>query len=91
MSSNIVFIDSRVTDYQTLIDNLAQPAEVFILDAGLNGLDQILARLQGRADIDALHTSSRMAARARCIWVTPCWTVAILHPTVPSWPTLGVR
>lgn len=58
MSSNIVFIDSRVTDYQTLIDNLAQPAEVFILDAGLNGLDQILARLQGRADIDALHIIS---------------------------------
>jgi hypothetical protein len=28
MGTNIVFIDSRVTDYQTLIDCLTDPAEV---------------------------------------------------------------
>ena len=72
MSSNIVFIDSRVTDYQTLIDHLAQPAEVFILDAGLNGLDQILARLQGRSDIDALHIISHGSQGTLYLGSTSC-------------------
>jgi hypothetical protein len=33
MSSNITLIDSRVTGYQTLIDNLPKPNEFFIIDA----------------------------------------------------------
>ena len=41
MSTTIVFIDSRVTDYQTLIASLATPAEVFILDAQSDGLAQM--------------------------------------------------
>ena len=47
MSTNIVFIDSRVADYQSLIDALTEPAEVFVLDSESDGLDQIAARLQG--------------------------------------------
>jgi Domain of unknown function (DUF4347) len=39
MSTNIVFIDSRVTNYQTLIDGFAQPMEVYVLDAQSGGLD----------------------------------------------------
>jgi uncharacterized delta-60 repeat protein len=58
MRTNIVLIDSRVTGYQTLIDSLATPSEVFIIDAGSDGLVQIAARLQGRSDIDALHLIS---------------------------------
>lgn len=58
MNSNIIFIDSRVTDYSSLIAGLAEPAEVFILDAASDGLDQILAQLYGRADISALHLLS---------------------------------
>ena len=39
MSANIVFIDSRVTNYQTLIDGFTQPTEVHVLDAQSSGLD----------------------------------------------------
>ena len=58
MSANIVFIDSRVTNYQTLIDGFTQPTEVHVLDAQSSGLDQMLAILSGRTGIDALHLIS---------------------------------
>ncbi len=58
MSTSVVFVDSRVADYQTLIDNLGEPADVFILDARSDGLSQIAADLQGRTAIDALHIIS---------------------------------
>ena len=90
MTKNIVFIDSRVASYQSLIDGLTEPAEVFILDSGSDGLAQMAARLQARSGIDA-STSSRMAARRRCIWAARCWIVAILHRMGFSLPVLGVR
>ncbi|MBK7006203.1 MAG: hypothetical protein IPH37_14625 [Burkholderiales bacterium] len=37
MRTNIVFVDSRVANYQTLIDGLNQPAEVFILNGDSMG------------------------------------------------------
>lgn len=58
MSTNIVFIDSRVTDYQTLIEGLTEPAEVFILEGQSDGLAQMVIRLQGRTGIDAIHIIS---------------------------------
>jgi uncharacterized delta-60 repeat protein len=57
-TSNIVFIDSRVTDYQTLIDSLTEPAQVFVLDGESDGLTQIATYLQGRTGIDAIHVIS---------------------------------
>jgi hypothetical protein len=58
MSTSIVFIDSRVNDYQTLMEGLPQSSEVYIVDGNSDGLAQIVARLQGRTDIDALHIIS---------------------------------
>jgi hypothetical protein len=55
---SMIVIDSRVTGYQTLIDHLATPGEIFIIDVGSDGVAQIAARLQGRSDIDALHIIS---------------------------------
>ena len=58
MSSNIILIDSRVTGYQTFIDQMDKPSEVFVIDAQSDGLAQIATALQGRSDIDALHIIS---------------------------------
>ena len=58
MSSNIILIDSRVTGYQTFIDQMDKASEFFIIDAQSDGLAQIATALQGRTDIDALHIIS---------------------------------
>jgi uncharacterized delta-60 repeat protein len=57
-SNSIVFVDSRVANYQSLIDSLNEPNEVFILDGDKNGLDQMAGYLKGRSGLDAIHVIS---------------------------------
>jgi hypothetical protein len=59
MSTSIVFIDSRVANYQTFIDGFTQPTEVFLLTPESDGVEQIVTQLQARTGIDALHIISQ--------------------------------
>ncbi len=58
ITKNIVFIDSRVSNYQSHIDSLTQPSEIFMIDGDSDGLQQIATSLQGRVGIDAIHVIS---------------------------------
>ena len=58
MPKSVIFVDSRVADYQSLMDSFVEPAEVFVLDGESDGLAQIVAYLQGRTGIDAIHVIS---------------------------------
>jgi serralysin len=58
MPKSIIFVDSRVAGYQSLIDSFSEPAEVFVLDGASDGLTQISAYLQERTDVDAIHVIS---------------------------------
>ncbi|WNM63854.1 DUF4347 domain-containing protein [Candidatus Nitrospira neomarina] len=51
----IVFIDTRVENYQTLMDGIDPAAEVILLDARRDGIEQIAEALKDRSDIDAIH------------------------------------
>ncbi|MCA9423135.1 MAG: DUF4347 domain-containing protein, partial [Nitrospira sp.] len=51
----VVFIDTRVESYQTLMDGIDPAAEVILLDARRDGIEQIAEALEGRSDIDAIH------------------------------------
>jgi len=57
-TQSIVFVDSRVSNYQSLIDSLTEPAEVLVLDGESDGLAQMAADLKGRTSIDAIHVIS---------------------------------
>ncbi|MCA9468096.1 MAG: DUF4347 domain-containing protein, partial [Nitrospira sp.] len=54
----IVFIDTRVEDYQTLMEGIDSNAEVILLDSTRDGVEQIAEALNGRTDIDAIHLIS---------------------------------
>ena len=54
-SNEIVFIDSAVENYQTLLKGIDPSVEVIILDATRDGVEQIAEILSGRSDIDAIH------------------------------------
>lgn len=56
--STIVFIDSAVDDYQSLVDGAIPEAEVIVLDSTQDGVTQITEILQGRTDIAAIHIVS---------------------------------
>ena len=51
----IVFIDTRVEDFQTLMEGIDPNAEVVLLDSTRDGIEQIAEILNGRTDIDAIH------------------------------------
>jgi hypothetical protein len=46
MSTAMVLIDSRVADYQTLIDSLPPGTGFYLIDGRSDGLEQIAAHLQ---------------------------------------------
>ncbi|EGW22294.1 DUF4347 domain-containing protein, partial [Methylobacter tundripaludum] len=54
----VVFIESNVSDYQTLINGVSPNAEVHVLDASQDGLTQMAEILNGRSGIDAIHIVS---------------------------------
>src|SRR4028119_888995 len=56
--STLVFIDSKVEDYQSLISGVSQNAEVIILDETLGGIEQITERLATKQNIEAIHIIS---------------------------------
>ena len=54
----LVFIDTSVEDYQTLIASVDTNAEIILLDSTQDGVEQIVDALEGRNDIDAIHIVS---------------------------------
>ncbi|NEO73091.1 DUF4347 domain-containing protein, partial [Moorena sp. SIO3H5] len=57
-SSTIVFIDSGVDDYQSLVNGTVPEAEVIVLDSTEDGVEKITKALQRRTDITAIHIVS---------------------------------
>ncbi|MGH3996459.1 MAG: DUF4347 domain-containing protein, partial [Pseudonocardiaceae bacterium] len=54
----VVFVDTSVEDYRTLIAGIDPSAEVVLLDATQDGVEQIAEVLVGRSGIDAIHIVS---------------------------------
>lgn len=61
MPNRVIFINSDVSNYQALIEQLPADSEVVLLDAEQDGVMQIAAALQGRTDIDAIDIISHGA------------------------------
>ncbi|HNB42630.1 MAG TPA: VCBS domain-containing protein, partial [Burkholderiaceae bacterium] len=57
-TAQILFIDSLVADYATLLQGVDPSIEVVLLDGGVDGLTQIAQTLAGRSGIDAVHIIS---------------------------------
>ncbi|MDK9726530.1 MAG: DUF4347 domain-containing protein, partial [Sterolibacteriaceae bacterium MAG5] len=56
--NEIVFVESNIADYQTLVNSVSPGASVYVLDASRDGLTQIAQILEGRSGIDAIHILS---------------------------------
>ncbi len=56
--NEIVFIDTNVDDYQTLMEGIDANAEVIMLDSTRDGIEQMAEILGDRSDIDAIHIIS---------------------------------
>jgi hypothetical protein len=51
MPKSVIFVDSRVSKYQPLVDGLTEPADVFVAEGNADGLPQMtLLNLNIRSD-----------------------------------------
>ncbi|MEG5192619.1 ELWxxDGT repeat protein, partial [Microcoleus sp. ARI1-A4] len=57
MTKQIIFVDSSVQDYQSLIES-ADAAEIVILNENFSGVEQITNALALQSDIEAIHILS---------------------------------
>lgn len=57
-TTRIVFIDSAVENYQSLVDGVTPGTEVVVLDRDRDGVTQITEVLQGRTNISSVHIVS---------------------------------
>ncbi len=58
MSSSILFVDSRVDDYQQLLVGLSADVEVYVLNAEEDGVFQMAKILEGRQNLDSIQVIS---------------------------------
>jgi hypothetical protein len=56
-NKQIIFVDSSVQDYQSLIQGI-DAAQIVILNDNLSGIDQITNALANQKDIEAIHILS---------------------------------
>lgn len=54
----VVFVDTTVEDYQTLLTGVNPDARVVLLDGSRDAVDQMLDALEGMGQVDALHIVS---------------------------------
>ncbi|GKS64187.1 hypothetical protein YTPLAS72_14910 [Nitrospira sp.] len=60
-TTEVVFVDPTVPNYQELLSGMDPNIEVIMLDSGQDGVEQIAAALSGRTGIDAIHIISHGA------------------------------
>jgi fibronectin-binding autotransporter adhesin len=56
--NEIVFVDTRVRDYASIVASVDPRAEVVLIDTDRNGVEQIREALAGREGLDAIHIVS---------------------------------
>jgi hypothetical protein len=64
MNKSIVFIDPQVGNFEVLARGLPAATEVVVLDAHVDGIEQIHAHIAGRAGVPSIHVLSHGSAGA---------------------------
>ncbi|WP_088743739.1 DUF4347 domain-containing protein [Cobetia sp. QF-1] len=57
-SRGVIFVDSNVTNYESLVEELDSDAEVVILDGESDGIEQIASYLKDQQGISSVHILS---------------------------------
>ncbi len=58
----IVFIDSGVDNYQTIVDAIDSSKSIYLIDSNENGFEKMQNALQGQTDVDAVHIIGHASA-----------------------------
>ncbi|HEY9837913.1 MAG TPA: DUF4347 domain-containing protein, partial [Vampirovibrionales bacterium] len=86
-SRTLVFIDSGVSEQQTLLDALTPDTEVIQLEGDRDGIDQIIEAIAGRTGIDSIHLVSHGNSGSVQLGTTQL-SVETLDTYLPQWQML---
>lgn len=64
MSKSVLFVDSKVKDYETLLASLGSDVEVYLLNADEDGVLQMADILKGRTGLDSIQIISHGSSGA---------------------------
>ncbi|MDY6902142.1 MAG: DUF4347 domain-containing protein, partial [Cyanobacteriota bacterium] len=56
--STVIFVDSNVADYQSLVNSVEPGTQVVVLDANRNGVEQITEVLSNYDNLDSVQILS---------------------------------
>lgn len=57
-TSQVVFVDAGVNNYEALLTNISSDYDVFIVDGSSSGLEQMASILEGYSGVSAIHLIS---------------------------------
>ena len=75
-----VFIDSSVTDYQTLVDGVRAGVEIDLIDGGKSGLAQIAVWAKTHSGYDAIHVLSHGSEAVLYLGIDTLTDAALADP-----------
>ncbi|MEY4500332.1 MAG: hypothetical protein RIS52_222, partial [Pseudomonadota bacterium] len=90
-SQSVIFIDTSIADYQTLVDDWQGRGEIILIDGARDGIDQIMTALAGRSNIDAIHIVSHGAANKFALGTTVVDYGAITGSLASSFAAIGSK
>jgi hypothetical protein len=88
---DIIFIDTSVEGYADLASEWSARGEVILIDAARDGIDQMMAALAGRSDIDAIHIVSHGTANSFVLGTTTIDTGAVTGELVGALASIGSK
>lgn len=90
-SREIIFIDTGVDGYADLAREWSARGEVVLIDAGRDGIDQMMAALAGRSDIDAIHIVTHGAANGFAVGTTMIDFAAVTGELAGALASIGSK
>jgi uncharacterized delta-60 repeat protein len=88
MSHQIVFLDSRVGHTDAFLASLPADAELIVIDAAADGVQQMADALAGRSGLDAIHIISHGSPGSLLLGSTSV-NAARLKAQAASWRSIG--
>jgi large repetitive protein len=90
-TTDIIFIDTSITDYQTLAAEWSGKGTIVLIDSQSDGIDQIRTALAGKSDIGAIHIVSHGDEGVFWLGTTRIDQAAVAGELASSFAAIGAK
>ena len=87
----IIFIDTSVSGYDALAIEWQDRGSVVLIDSSRDGIEQVMAALAGRSNLDAIHFVSHGSANNFILGTTSIGIEGITGSMASAWASIGAK